>query len=89
MELIGFGKFVRNFRDGNKLTLARLGELIGVGRAAVSNWEHGRSYPDLYLLVRIRELSQDDLAYAFAVRSLEYLDPEVWANGNEHEENND
>lgn len=37
------GDYIRSLRERKSLTMLRLGGLLGVTRASVSNWEHGLS----------------------------------------------
>ena len=51
----GHGNIGRKLRDARKnsgLTQESVAELLGVSRQTVSNWENGRSYPDIGSVVR-------------------------------------
>lgn len=57
-------KQILNIRQGQKLTQEEFGRLFYVTRQTVSNWENGKSYPDLKTLVDISnqfEISLDSL----------------------------
>lgn len=53
MEL---GGQIRKYREGMGLSQEELAEKIFVTRQSVSNWENGRTYPDLQSLLRLSEL---------------------------------
>lgn len=55
---------ILNIRKENNLTQEEFGELFYVTRQSVSNWENGKSYPDLQTLVDLSnhfEISLDKL----------------------------
>ena len=52
MEL---GKNIVKIRKDNKLTQDDLAEKYYVTRQTISNWENGKSYPDLETLVKISD----------------------------------
>ena len=55
----GHGNIGRKLRDARKnsgLTQESVAELLGVSRQTVSNWENGRSYPDIGSVVKMSEL---------------------------------
>ena len=55
---------ILNIRKEEKLTQEEFGKLFYVTRQTVSNWENGKSYPDLQILVDIInrfEISLDSL----------------------------
>ena len=55
---------ILNIRKEQKLTQEEFGKLFYVTRQTVSNWENGKSYPDLQILVDISnkfEISLDSL----------------------------
>ena len=52
MEL---GKKIAEIRKENGLTQEDLAELCSVTRQTISNWENGKSYPDLETLVLISD----------------------------------
>ena len=61
MEL---GGQIRKYRDALGLSQEELAEKIFVTRQSVSNWENGKTYPDLQSLLRLSEifsLSLDEL----------------------------
>ena len=47
------GNQILNIRKEQKLTQEEFGRLFYVTRQTVSNWENGKSYPDLQILVDI------------------------------------
>lgn len=50
MEL---GKRITELRKANNLTQEGMAERCSVTRQTISNWENGKSYPDLEMLVFI------------------------------------
>ena len=49
------GKKIQKIRSDNKLTQDDLAEKYFVTRQTISNWENGKSYPDLETLVKISD----------------------------------
>ena len=49
------GKNIQKIRSDNKLTQDDLAEKYFVTRQTISNWENGKSYPDLETLVKISD----------------------------------
>ena len=49
------GKFIKKLRKDNNLTQDDLAEKYYVTRQTISNWENGKSYPDLGTLVKISD----------------------------------
>ncbi len=41
---------IRNFRHAKGLSQRDFGQLLGVSMQAVSKWENGLAYPDIFLL---------------------------------------
>lgn len=59
-----FGSVIKGVRQDRNLTQDRMGEMLGVSRQAVSNWENNRNLPDIEMLVLMAGvfgLSLDDL----------------------------
>ena len=59
-----FGAQLREARRAAGITQAQVGEFLGVGKAAVSNWESGRNEPgveQLRTLCKRLNCSADDL----------------------------
>ena len=56
MDQTKTGRLIRALRQGQNLTQAELGEKLGVGGKAVSEWECGAGAPDIALLPRLSEL---------------------------------
>ena len=48
---MNIGNQILNIRKENQLTQEEFGKLFHVTRQTVSNWEIGKSYPDLQILV--------------------------------------
>ena len=49
------GNQILNIRKENQLTQEEFGKLFHVTRQTVSNWENGKSYPELQILVSISD----------------------------------
>jgi len=55
------GKNIRDIRDSKNMTQEELAESIFVTRQTVSNYENGRSRPDIDMLLRIAEVLDTDI----------------------------
>lgn len=61
---MNIGNQILTIRKEQQLTQEKFGELFHVTRQTVSNWENGKSYPDLQVLIDISnrfEISLDTL----------------------------
>jgi len=56
MDTIKIGSFIAERRKAQKLTQAKLGEILGVSDRAVSKWECGKSMPDVSLMADLCEV---------------------------------
>lgn len=54
--MVAIGERIKESRKQKALTQQELAEQLNVSRSAVSNWEVGRNYPDLDLIVRLSDL---------------------------------
>ena len=50
---MNIGNQILNIRKDNQLTQEEFGKLFHVTRQTVSNWENGKSYPELQILISI------------------------------------
>lgn len=50
------GKKLRDARNAAKLTQESAAELLGVSRQTISNWETGKTYPDIVSVIRMSGL---------------------------------
>jgi len=50
------GHRLREARLARRLSQAKLGQLVGVGKSAISQYEHGRRSPDDRVLLRLAEV---------------------------------
>lgn len=76
-----FGKRIKRFRINQGLTQEQFGELFGVSKAVVNNWEHNRNFPNKPNLKRVADymgVTPDDLV-------INTFDCEVWINFGEEE----
>ncbi|MBD7895233.1 helix-turn-helix transcriptional regulator [Limosilactobacillus sp. Sa3CUN2] len=53
-----FGERIKERRQKLKLTQAKVAKRLFVTRQAISNWEHGKTYPDLNKLVKVSDVYQ-------------------------------
>lgn len=59
-----FAKKIKQYRTQNRWPQQEVATKLAVSRKTISSWENGRSYPDVFMLVRISDLyrvSLDDL----------------------------
>ena len=54
--MVAIGERIKESRKQKSLTQQELAEKLNVTRSAISNWEVGRNYPDLDLIIQISEL---------------------------------
>ena len=50
------GAMIRNARHNANLSQEQAAEALGVSRQTVSNWENGKSYPDILSVIRMSDL---------------------------------
>ena len=65
---MNIGNQILNIRKENQLTQEVFGKLFHVTRQTVSNWENGKRYPELQILVSISDqfgVSVDTLGGGF------------------------
>lgn len=55
------GSFLKELRNGKKLTQEQLAEKLGVSRRTVSRWETGSNMPDLDILIEMADYYEVDL----------------------------
>ena len=53
---MAFGKNLQTLRKKTGITQEKLAERMGVSRQTISNWENGRSYPDIVSVIRMSGL---------------------------------
>lgn len=58
---MNIGEKIKNAREKNKLTQSQASEILLVSRQTVSNWENGKSLPDILSVIRMSELYQMSL----------------------------
>lgn len=61
MYVTAVGKNIRSFRISKRMTQDELAEKLFVGRQTVSNYETGRSHPDIDTLVAISKMFDTDV----------------------------
>lgn len=54
--MITIGEKIKESRKTKNLTQQNLADKLNVSRSAVSNWEIGRNYPDIQMIVLISDL---------------------------------
>lgn len=55
------GSKIRSARTGAGLTQEKAAEALGVSRQTISNWENGRTYPDIVSVIKMSDLYQVSL----------------------------
>ena len=50
------GVIIRNARNSAKLSQEQAAEALGVSRQTISNWETGKTYPDIISVIRMSDL---------------------------------
>ena len=58
---MNIGDKIRNAREENNLTQTQASENLMVSRQTISNWENGKSLPDILSVIRMSELYQISL----------------------------
>ena len=53
---MNIGDKIKNAREENKLTQTQASESLMVSRQTISNWENGKSLPDILSVIRMSEL---------------------------------
>lgn len=62
---VNLSKIITSLRKEKGYTQEKLSEMLGVSTAAVSKWETGNSYPDIFLLPKIAEIFNVSVDYLF------------------------
>lgn len=57
------GTLIKNARNESKLTQEQTAESLGVSRQTISNWENGKSYPDIISVIKMSDLYSVSLDY--------------------------
>lgn len=57
------GKLIKKARNESALTQEQAVEFLGVSRQTISNWENGKSYPDIISVIRMSDLYSVSLDY--------------------------
>lgn len=73
------GGKIKNARAGAGLTQEQAAEALGVSRQTVSNWENGKTYPDIISVIKMSDLYHTSLDHLLKGESpvsdyLEYLE---------------
>ena len=53
---MNIGEKIKNAREENKLTQTQASEILMVSRQTISNWETGKSLPDILSVIHMSEL---------------------------------
>ena len=56
IKLMEIGSIIRNARSDAKLSQEQAAEALGVSRQTISNWETGKTYPDIISVIRMSDL---------------------------------
>ncbi len=59
--MANIGKTIRNLRTANKMTQDNLAEKLFVSRQTISNYETGKSNPDIDMLIKIADVFNSDV----------------------------
>lgn len=59
MDDVERGKCLRDLRDKQNLTQRQVGDVFGIDKASVSEWERGKSRPDVAKLATLDKLYGD------------------------------
>lgn len=54
---MNIGDKIKNAREENKLTQTQVSEILMVSRQTISNWENGKSLPDILSVIRMAWIS--------------------------------
>jgi len=54
--MTSIGKKIKNARNKKQMTQQELAEILTISRSAISNWEGGRNYPDLDMIVQLSDI---------------------------------
>ena len=86
---INVGMAIRNYRKKNKYTQQQFAKMLGISISTLSNYETGKSLPDMHTLVQLTELigcSTDDILSLNRFRYIfEKCDPNEIGAENEKE----
>ena len=61
MDVVKFGKFLKQLRKEKGLTQEQLAELFGVTNRTISRWETGANLPDIDILIELSEFYEIDI----------------------------
>lgn len=53
---IRLGEILKNSRLKRKYTQEDIGEKLGVSRQSISNWENGKTYPDIVSMIKLSDI---------------------------------
>ena len=56
IEIMEIGSKIKNARNEAGYTQERAAEALGISRQSISNWENGRSYPDIVSVIKMSDL---------------------------------
>ncbi|BEJ52562.1 helix-turn-helix domain-containing protein [Lentilactobacillus buchneri] len=54
--MINLGNNLKKIRESSELSQEIIASKLGVSRQAISQWEHGLTYPDIKNLVRLTQI---------------------------------
>lgn len=69
---LAFGKTLKKHRDYNKLTQDKLAKMLGISRASVVYYEHGKQSPSLEVAIKASKVLNFDIHEV--LETLESLD---------------
>lgn len=59
--MVLIGEKIKEARTIKKMTQQELSDLLNVSRSAISNWEGGRNYPDLDMIIQLSDILEISL----------------------------
>ncbi|WP_430289574.1 helix-turn-helix domain-containing protein, partial [Sporosarcina gallistercoris] len=61
MNIMLIGDKIKEARNKKRMTQQDLADLLNISRSAISNWEVGRNYPDLDMIVQLSDILEISL----------------------------
>ncbi|XMB87182.1 helix-turn-helix transcriptional regulator [Mycoplasmatota bacterium WC44] len=68
----GVGERIATLRKLKSLTQAELANLLNISHQSVSKWERSESYPDISLLIELREIFETSVDYILTGEEIDY-----------------
>ena len=68
---------IRDLRREKNITADELGEIVGVSRFSVSNWETGRNQPNNDILIKLAEYFNVSVDYLLGITDIPHTDVQL------------